>query len=113
MLASVENGEVSATAAFEQLGSLPYDDLGFARVDTHRELRQGAPEAVLAEGKTPAEIEAIVRSLLDGGAGSVLVTRADDEARAAVRRVGARRRGARARAAGLGRPARCRPPAAG
>jgi pyridinium-3,5-biscarboxylic acid mononucleotide synthase len=89
LLAAVEAGEVSASAAFEQLGSLPYDDLGFARVDTHRELRQGAPEAVLGEGKTPAEIEAIVRSLLEGGAGSVLVTRADAEARAAVKRVSA------------------------
>jgi NCAIR mutase (PurE)-related protein len=87
LLTAVESGEVSAVAAFEQLGSLPYDDLGFARVDTHRELRQGAPEAVLAEGKEPAEIEAIVRSLLEGGAGSVLVTRADAGARAAVRRV--------------------------
>ena len=102
LLAAVEGGEVSASAAFERLGSLPYDDLGFARVDTHRELRQGAPEAVLAEGKTPEEIEAIVRSLLDGGAGSVLVTRADADARAAVRARRARSRGARARAAGLG-----------
>ena len=87
LLASVESGELSAPAAFEKLAGLPYDDLGFARVDTHRELRQGAPEAVLAEGKEPAEIEAIVRSLIDAGAGSVLVTRADAEARAAVRRV--------------------------
>jgi NCAIR mutase (PurE)-related protein len=86
LLASVEAGDVSATVAFEHLAALPYDDLGFARVDTHRELRQGAPEAVLAEGKEPGEIEAIVRSLLSGGAGSVLVTRADEEARAAVRR---------------------------
>jgi|tagenome__1003787_1003787.scaffolds.fasta_scaffold20952520_2 NCAIR mutase (PurE)-related protein len=86
LLSAVESGELSATSAFEELGSLPYDDLGFARVDTHRELRQGAPEAVLAEGKQPDEIEAIVRSLLDGGAGSVLVTRADADARAAVKR---------------------------
>jgi pyridinium-3,5-biscarboxylic acid mononucleotide synthase len=86
LLSAVESGELSATSAFEQLGSLPYDDLGFARVDTHRELRQGAPEAVLAAGKQPDEIESIVRSLLDGGAGSVLVTRADADARAAVKR---------------------------
>jgi NCAIR mutase (PurE)-related protein len=86
LLAAVESGELSATSAFQQLGSLPYDDLGFARVDIHRELRQGAPEAVLAEGKRPDEIEAIVRSLLEGGAGSVLVTRADGDARAAVKR---------------------------
>ena len=63
---------------------LPYDDLGFARVDIHRELRQDAPEAVLAEGKTPAEVAAIVTALLDAGAASVMVTRADEAARAAV-----------------------------
>jgi NCAIR mutase (PurE)-related protein len=66
-----------------------FRDLGFARVDTDRERRQGAPEGVLAEGKSPEEIEAIARALLDGGAGSVMVTRADAAARAALRRVAA------------------------
>ena len=74
-----------------------FADLGFAKVDLERDARQGAPEAVLAEGKTPGEIEAIVRALRDGGASSVLVTRADEAARAAVRRVDAGRAGARAR----------------
>ena len=87
LLASVERGELPAAAALEELRDLPFRDLGFARVDTHRELRQGAPEAVLAQGKTAGEVEAIVRALLDGGAGSVLVTRCDDEHRAAVRHV--------------------------
>ena len=64
-----------------------FRDLGFARVDTDRERRQGAPEAILAEGKTPEEIEAIARAMLEDGAGSVLVTRADADARAALRRV--------------------------
>ena len=56
-------------------------------VDVHRELRQGAPEAVLAEGKAPEQVVAIVEAMLAGGAGSVLVTRASDEVRAAVREV--------------------------
>jgi pyridinium-3,5-biscarboxylic acid mononucleotide synthase len=86
LLEAVEAGTVDPRSALERLARLPYADLGFARVDLHRELRQGAPEAVLAEGKTPAQVEAIVRAMLDGGAGSVLVTRADAEARAAVRR---------------------------
>jgi NCAIR mutase (PurE)-related protein len=64
-----------------------FADLGFARADTDREARQGAPEAIVAEGKTPEEIEAIARALLDGGAGTVLVTRADEDARAALKRV--------------------------
>ena len=50
----------------------PFVDLGFARVDTDREARQGAPEAIFAEGKTPDEIAAIAQALLDGGASSVL-----------------------------------------
>jgi pyridinium-3,5-biscarboxylic acid mononucleotide synthase len=63
-----------------------FRDLGFARVDTDRERRQGAPEGVLAEGKSPDEVEAIARALLESGAGSVMVTRADAGARAALRR---------------------------
>jgi NCAIR mutase (PurE)-related protein len=50
-------------------------------------LRQGAPEAVLAESKTPEQVAAIVSAMLEGGAGSVLVTRAEEETRAAVRSV--------------------------
>jgi NCAIR mutase (PurE)-related protein len=61
-----------------------FRDLGFARVDTDRERRQGAPEAILAEGKSPDEVAAIAQAMLEDGAGSVLVTRADDAARAAV-----------------------------
>src|SRR4029077_4071252 len=64
-----------------------FADLGFAKVDLERDARQGAPEAVLAEGKTPGEIVDIVRTLSEDGAISVLVTRADEAARAAVRRV--------------------------
>jgi pyridinium-3,5-biscarboxylic acid mononucleotide synthase len=86
LLESVENGELDPAGALERLASLPFRDLGFARVDTHRELRQQAPEAVLAEGKTPSEIEQIVHAMLESGAGSVLVTRADADARAAVLR---------------------------
>jgi NCAIR mutase (PurE)-related protein len=87
LLEAVRAGEVDPASGLERLTRLPYDELGFARVDIHRELRQGAPEAVLAEGKTPDEVAAIVAALLDGGAGSVMVTRADEAARAAVRRV--------------------------
>jgi NCAIR mutase (PurE)-related protein len=87
LLQSVRVGETSADEALERLSELPYRDLGFARVDLHRELRQGAPEAVLAEGKTPEQVARIFTALLDGGAGSVLATRADDAARHAIREV--------------------------
>jgi hypothetical protein len=81
----VRDGALDPESGLERLVRLPFDDLGFARVDLHRELRQGAPEAVLAEGKEPHEVAAIVRSMLNGGAASVMVTRADVHARAAVR----------------------------
>ena len=86
LLERVRDGELDVEHALAELGRLPYSDLCFARVDVHRELRQGAPEAVLAEGKTPEQVVAIVQALLEAGAGSVLVTRADDETRAAVQR---------------------------
>ncbi len=85
LLDAVHAGTTAPDEALEQLSSLPYRDLGFARVDVHRELRQGAPEAVLAEGKTPEQVVGIVEAMLEGGAGSVLVTRASGEVREAVR----------------------------
>jgi NCAIR mutase (PurE)-related protein len=85
LLDAVRRGEVNVKTALRRFATLPYTNLGFARVDTHRELRQGAPEAVLADGKTPEQVVAIVCALLDGGAGSVLVTRADEAVRARVR----------------------------
>jgi pyridinium-3,5-biscarboxylic acid mononucleotide synthase len=66
-------------------GMAPFVDLGFACFDTQRELRQGAPEAVLAEGKSAAEVVAIVAAAVDAGVGSVLVTRAGDEVLALLR----------------------------
>ncbi len=87
LLEAVAKGEVTKEDALERLASLPYRDLGFARIDTHRELRQGAPEAVLADGKQPEQVAAIVTALLEAGAGSVLVTRADEAARSAVLKV--------------------------
>jgi hypothetical protein len=68
LLEAVRRGDTDPATALDRLGGLPFRDLGFARVDTHRELRQDAPEAVLAEGKTPEEVEAIAAALLDCGA---------------------------------------------
>ena len=86
LLEAVRDGTTSPDEALERLSGLPFRDLGFARVDVHRELRQGAPEAILGAGKTPEQVARIFVALLEGGAGSVLATRADDAARAAVRR---------------------------
>jgi hypothetical protein len=87
LLERVRRGEVEPRSALERLEQLPFLDLGFARADLHRELRQGAPEAVLAEGKTVEQVVAIAGALLTAGAGSVLVTRADADVRRAVREI--------------------------
>ena len=87
LLEGVRSGEVDPASALERLAQLPFRDLGFARADVHRELRQGAPEAVLAEGKTAEQVAQITRAMLEGGAGNVLVTRADTEVRRAVHEV--------------------------
>jgi hypothetical protein len=87
LLAAVADHEVAPTDAAQLLAELPYRDLGFARVDTHRELRQGAPEVILGAGKAPEQAAAIALALAEAGASSVLVTRADASMRAAVRAV--------------------------
>lgn len=84
---AVSQGKVTPEAAVRELVHLPFQDLGFARIDTHREFRQGAPEAILAEGKSSAQVAEIFQAMDAAGAGSVLATRADAETRAAVRAV--------------------------
>ncbi|HET8526580.1 MAG TPA: nickel pincer cofactor biosynthesis protein LarB [Actinomycetota bacterium] len=85
LLEAVARSEIDPKVAAERLATMPYEDLGFARVDTHRELRQGAPEVILGQGKTPAQVVAVARALDEAGASSVLVTRAGDDVRAAMR----------------------------
>lgn len=80
LLDDVRTGTIDADAAVARLRRLPFADLGFARVDHHRPLRQGLPEAVYGPGKTPEQCAAIVAELLaepDGG--PVLLTRVTDE----------------------------------
>jgi NCAIR mutase (PurE)-related protein len=74
LLEAVAAGEVAPAAALERLSELPYADLGFAKLDLHRELRVGLPEAVYAEGKQAGDLEVIVRRLV-AAHGRVLVTR--------------------------------------
>jgi NCAIR mutase (PurE)-related protein len=87
LLADVRSGAVSADDAVARLRRLPFADLGFARVDHHRSLRQGVAEAVYAPGKTPEQCAAIVAELLAEPGGPVLLTRATaDQADAALAR---------------------------
>jgi pyridinium-3,5-biscarboxylic acid mononucleotide synthase len=82
----VRDGTLPIDDALERLRVLPYEDLGFAKVDHHRGLRDGFPEVVLAMGKTPAQVGAIAERLAERG-GRLLVTRATVDHAAAVRAV--------------------------
>lgn len=84
LLEAVRDGSVPVTQAMEQLKTLPYDNLGFARVDHHRALRQGFPEVIFCAGKTPEQAAEIARNLADAGQ-NVLATRADETHFAAIR----------------------------
>src|SRR5436309_7408157 len=90
LLEQLSRGEIDAAAAhvrlMEALRARPFEDLGFARVDHHRTIRQGFPEVVLGLGKTPAQIAGIANEIVRRGS-TLLVTRAGEAAYEAVRQV--------------------------
>ncbi len=86
VLLAFQRGEMTLEDVLARLRHLPYEDLGFAKLDHHRHLRQGFPEVVFGHGKTPEQIAAIVARLLEHSA-LALVTRTDEAAYAAVRRI--------------------------
>src|SRR6266566_4135018 len=84
LLEKVREGALDVDAALARVRHMPFEDLGFAKVDHHRELRHGMPEVILAQGKTPQQVLIIAQRLL-AVSQNVLVTRADSETSAAVR----------------------------
>ncbi len=83
LLAAVSRGDTSVEEALADLRSLPFRDLGFAKLDTHRPLRTGHPEVVFGAGKTPDQLVEIVDALAETG-NPVLVTRLAPEGKAAL-----------------------------
>jgi NCAIR mutase (PurE)-related protein len=75
ILRDVKEGNIEVSEALERLREFPYADLGFAKVDIHRQLRRGYPEVIFCEGKTPEQILEIVRRVDEAGQ-NVLATRA-------------------------------------
>ncbi|MCX6591292.1 MAG: nickel pincer cofactor biosynthesis protein LarB [Acidobacteria bacterium] len=83
LLEQVKDGGVSVDQAVDKMRHLPFEDLGFAKVDHHRALRSGMPEVIFGQGKTPEQIAGIAQNLLDRSA-NVLATRVSPEAAAYV-----------------------------
>jgi NCAIR mutase (PurE)-related protein len=81
----VRRGKISPDEAVAQLRHMPFEDIGFAKVDHHRALRVGMPEVIFGEGKTPSQTAAIFAKLAKRN-GNVLVTRASEAQFAAVRK---------------------------
>jgi len=79
----VRKGDLSADEAVQRLRHLPFEDLGFAKLDHHRLLRQGMPEVIFSEGKSPAQVGKIFCRLAAHG-GNILATRATEEQYKAV-----------------------------
>ena len=86
LLESVQSGGLSIADAVEKLKSLPYDDLGFAKIDTHRAIRRGFPEVIYCEGKTTDQIREIVKKMIPHN-GVILAMRANPEVYKALKTV--------------------------
>jgi len=84
LLQSVKDGSLDVPDAINKLKSMPYEDLGFAKLDHHRELRKGFPEVIFCEGKTTGQVVSIFQKLSEGGR-TIIGTRADEEKYEAVK----------------------------
>jgi pyridinium-3,5-biscarboxylic acid mononucleotide synthase len=83
LLEQVQSGATDVESALTRMRHLPFEDLGFAKIDHHRSLRQGMPEVVLAQGKTPEQVVEIATHLLRNSS-NVLITRANATCAAAI-----------------------------
>ena len=84
ILQGVQNGTVSVDDALLEIKKQPFEDIGYAKVDFHRKVRQGANEVIYGAGKTAEQISGILEVMNRGGQKNVLITRLDAEKAAAV-----------------------------
>jgi NCAIR mutase (PurE)-related protein len=87
LLEGVREGSLSIDRALERLKSLPYEDLGFAKVDHHRPLRKGTPEVIFCQGKTVEQVVKIVERMIKEGESNILATRASEEVYQGIKQV--------------------------
>jgi len=85
LLEALRKGQLSPDEALRRIKMLPFEDLSFAMIDHHREIRQGAPEVVYCEGKTVEQVVAIMERLVARASGNIIATRADARTATAVR----------------------------
>lgn len=86
ILLSVSSGEMSVDEALLKIKEKPFEDIGYAKVDLHREIRQGAAEVIYGAGKTPEQICGIIGTMKSHGQDTVLITRLDEDAAEVVGR---------------------------
>jgi NCAIR mutase (PurE)-related protein len=86
LLKKVKSGKITLDEAMAELKSLPFEDLGFTRIDHHRSLRKGFPEVIWGEGKTPGQILSIIRPLKRKGQ-NILITRLEEKKAKAIQKV--------------------------
>ena len=80
LLEAVKSGETSVDDALLEIKKAPFEDIGYAKVDLHRKIRQGAAEVIYGAGKTPEQIAGIISAMLRNGQERILVTRMAPEA---------------------------------
>ncbi|MCR4685781.1 MAG: nickel pincer cofactor biosynthesis protein LarB [Lachnospiraceae bacterium] len=85
ILKDVQNGDLSIDEAVLKLKMQPFEDIGFAKVDLHRGIRQGVPEVIYGAGKTTEQILSIVKTMRDNGQERILITRITEETAAGIR----------------------------
>ena len=85
ILNAVRSGAMGVGHALEQMQEMPYKDLEYAKVDYHRELRNGFPEVIYSPGKSLEQIQGIVADMLARTKGNILASRADERVYAAIR----------------------------
>lgn len=79
VLEGLAGGRLDLEEALDYFKDLPFEDLGYAKLDHHRGLRQGVPEVIYGEGKSPDQVIGIVQALVDRGQDLVLITRLDED----------------------------------
>lgn len=87
LLTAVQQGNISVDDALLQLKSAPFEDIGYAKVDLHRKMRQGTAEVIYGAGKTPEQMIGIIDTMLKNGQKTVLITRLAPEAAAAIHKI--------------------------